>query len=299
MNRFNKSVSYSDLIRNFFARKPKEVDGVANTSQTYYRQYLLKKILSRFEFKNIPEKWELDYFLWHLFVDGAICITDTEVGIIPQKCGLTGIGIYEQPIECIIASPVLGSFRRTIGEDCEIIKLQYDYQGVNWILDRYSALLAMCDSSIAVNLMNTKATYIFKCANKGQSETIKAMYDEITCGKPATFIGETAFDKESIYIMPAKQNFIADDVQLLKRKILNEFLTDIGINNTNLDKRERLTDDEVNANNDEVKANVQHWLDNIKEGLTRVNDMYSLDLDVDLREFGGSINESEQLITMV
>ena len=87
--------------------------------------------------------------------------------------------------------------------------------------------------------------------------------------------------------MPAKQNFIADDIQLLKRKIINEYLTDIGINNTNLEKRERLTDDEVNANNDEVLANIQHWYDNISEGIKRVNEHYSLNISCKIRDYGG------------
>lgn len=45
-----KLAGYDDLARNFFATKPKEVDGIANTSASYYRQWMLKKIFSRFEF---------------------------------------------------------------------------------------------------------------------------------------------------------------------------------------------------------------------------------------------------------
>ena len=96
-----------------------------------------------------------------------------------------------------------------------------------------------------------------------------------------------------MFVMPAKQNFIADDVQLLKRKILNEFLTDIGINNTNLDKRERLTDDEVNANNDEVLANISHWYDNISDGIKRVNARYNLNLRVSIRDYGKDVIRNE------
>ena len=92
--------------------------------------------------------------------------------------------------------------------------------------------------------------------------------------------------------MPVKQNFVADDIQLLKRKIVNEFLTDIGINNTNLDKRERLTDDEVNANNDEVIANIWHWYDNISDGIKRANNLFNLNIEVKIRDFkkGGPDN---------
>lgn len=295
----DKNVPFSDLLREYFARKPKEVDGVANTSAAYYRQKLLRLIIQRFKWENIPSNWEYDYFIEHLFLDGVIGITDTSAGILALKCGLTGIGIFEQPTEMIFANPVLGSFRRTIGEDGEYIKLQYDYHGVGWILDRYSALLAMCDSSIAVNLLNTKATWVFGATNKTQAETFKALYDDITMGKPAVFTstGNTGMIKEQMFTMPAKENFIADDVQLLKRKIVNEFLTDIGINNTNLDKRERLTDDEVNANNDEVLANIWHWYDNISDGIARVNALYNLNLKCSIRKYGeeGAMNEPPEL----
>ena len=300
MNRnIMKNIPFSDLIDNFFARRPKDVDGVANTSAMYYRAKLLRLILQRFDFQNIPDTWELDYFLTHLFVDGTICVTDTSAGVLALKCGLTGIGIYEQPTECIIANPVLGNFRRTIGEDCEIVRIQYDYMGVSWIIERYATLLAMCDSGIAVNLLNTKATYVFGATSKQQAETFKAIYDKITMGEPAVFTttDNAGLMKEQLFTMPAKENYIADDVQLLKRKIVNEFLTDIGINNTNLDKRERLTNDEVNANNDEVLANIQHWYDNIIEGITKANKMFGLDISCTIRKYGRgqSVDELSEL----
>ena len=281
-------VPFQDLVHQFFARKPKDVDGVANTSNLYYRDWLLKKILSRFEFNGIPSYWDLDYFLETLFLDGKVCVTDTGVGVIPLKCGTTGIGVFEQPTQCIITNPVLGNFRRTIDVDCALIKIQYNYSGVGWMINRYSTMLAMCDSGVAVNLMNSKAAFVFKASSKAQAATMQKMYDDITCGKPAVFVGENgALNSENVYNIPVKQNFVADDIQLLKRKIINEFLTDIGINNTNLDKRERLTDDEVNANNDEVLANIQHWYDNISDGVERANKLYNLNLSVKIREFNG------------
>lgn len=295
----NRDIPFRDLINNFFARKPKEVDGVANTSAAYYREKLLRLIIQRFKWSNFPSNWEYDYFIEHLFLDGIIGVTDTSMGILALKCGLTGIGVFEQPTEMIFANPVLGNFRRTIGTDGEYIKLQYNYHGVGWIIDRYATLLAMCDSGIAVNLLNTKMTYVFGATDKTQAETFKALYDDITMGKPAVFTSKatSGMIKEQMFTMPAKENFIADDVQLLKRKIVNEFLTDIGINNTNLDKRERLTDDEVNANNDEVLANISHWYDNIIDGITRVNKMFSLDLGCTIRKYGeeAATNESTKL----
>lgn len=291
------NIPLHDLVADFFARKPKDVDGVLNASSIYYRDYLLKKIFGRFEFKNAPESWDIDYLLDALFLEGYFVVCDTAAGVVPLRCGLTGINIYNHPTTAVIANPVLGNFERTIDIDCVVVQLQANYHGCFNMINRYATMLAMCDSSIAVNLMNTKATFIFGANSKGQAETFKQLFDQISCGEPAVFMKD-GLNEENFFVIPAKQNFISDDVQILKRKIINEFLTEIGINNTNLDKRERLTDNEVDANNLEVQANIQHWIDNIKRGIAKVNQMFGLNLQFVVRNFDNRkedpANESTQ-----
>lgn len=285
-----QNIPFDDMLREFFARRPSDVDGVANTSAMYYRKKLLRLILARFEWE-LPREWDKDYFLTTLFHEGHIAITDTPLGVLALRSGLTGINVYDRPTTAVFANHVLGNFNKTIGVDCSIIKLMYDYTGVDWIITRYATLLAMCDSGIAVNLMNTKATYVFGATSKGQAQTFKKMYDDIAQGKPAVFVGD-GVTKESFFNMPAKENFIADDVQLLKRKIVNEFLTDIGINNTNLDKRERLTDDEVNANNEEVRFNIMDWYDNIQTGIKETKILFpEVDMSCQIRNYNRNLEE--------
>ncbi len=287
MNNIWNNIPLKDLLNEFFARRPSDVDGVMNTSAYYYRLYLLKKLFGRFGFSGIPEGWDVDYMLETLFLNGFFCVTDTAAGVLPLQCGLSGINVFGKPTTAVIANPVLGNFERTIDVNCVICQLQPNYEGIYPLINRYSVLLAMCDSSIAVNLMNTKAAWIFGASSKAQAETFKQLYDKISCGEPAVFIKD-GINEEQFFTMPVKQNFIADDVQLLKRKIIYEFLTEIGINNSNLDKRERLTDDEVAANDQEVIANIQCWIDNISIGIAKINQMFELNLGFVVRDFGGS-----------
>lgn len=284
-------IGYDDLKRQFFAERPRDVDGVANASAEYYRLYLLRKIFSIFEFSGIPDNWDYDYFLERIFLDGKVCVTDTEIGVIPLQCGIYGQNVFLHPTECIIANPVLGEFHRTIGEECALIKLQYNYMGVFPILNRYSTLLAMCDSSLAVTLMNSKVSFIGLCDSKAQSQTMKKMYDEISCGNPAVFVNENAVNPAKFFFNNVKQNFVGEEIQTVKRSIINEFLTEIGINNANTDKRERLNADEVNANNSEIGCNVQHWIDNLREGLKEVKRLYGIDITVKRRKWEGGQNE--------
>ena len=266
-----------------------------------YTEWCLKKLFGAFEFSGIPDTWDYDYFLTHLFIDGYIAITDTAIGVIPLRCGVTGINVFDHPTTAIFANPVLGNFERELfGENsatsCALIKLQYDYSGIMPLVERYAELLAMCDNSIAVNLRNSKVAFIGFVSSKQQAATVEKMYDDIDSGKPAVYVKRgDGLTSDDIYYNHVKETYIANDVQLLKQSIKNDFLTEVGLNNANTDKRERLIVDEVNANNDEVQANVQHWLDNIREGLNRANDLFGLSLSVKLRKFdGGGENENAE-----
>ena len=113
---------------------------------------------------------------------------------------------------------------------------------------------------------------------------MKAMYDMISKGEPAVFVKGSQINQDTILYNHVKENFVASDIQLLKRKIMSEFLTEIGVNNANTDKRERLTDNEVEANDSEIQLNAGYWLDNIREGFEVANQLYSLNLSIDLKD---------------
>ena len=287
------------MKRLYLREAPKNVYGEFNRSNLYYRQWALKKILSRFEIENMPDDWPVNYFWEHLFLDGKIAILDTALGVIPLMCGMTGINVWNRPTDVIIANPVLGNFERKIGVGAALVHLQFDYLGVDPILNRFSTLLAMCDSALAVNLMNSKVAFIGFVDDAAQAKTMQKMYDEISGGNPAVFVRKSQVNTENFIFNNVKTSFIADDIMLLRRKIVNDFLSDIGINNANLDKRERLNKDEVNANNEEMRFNVLNWLDTIQEGLDVANKLYGLGLKIKLREVTTQAEADGKLIDEV
>lgn len=295
-----------DEWREMFTRGATSGYGVLSNErlQLEYKTWCLKKLFGAFEFGGIPDEWDYDYMLTNLFIHGYIAITDTSAGVVPLRCGVTGIDIFDHPTRAIFANAVLGNFERNLygdnpATDCALVKIQYDFMGVMPIVDRYAALLALCDNSIAVNLRNSKVAFIGLVSSKQQAATFEKMYRDIDSGKPAVYAKKSdGLTTDDIYYNHVRETYIANDVQLLKQSIKNDFLTEVGLNNANTDKRERLIVDEVNANNDEVQANVQHWIDNIREGLKRANALFGLELSVKLRKFdgneGGADNETDE-----
>lgn len=272
-------IMLDDTLRDYFSTQPKKVD--PNSSAfNYYCRVLFRKAMSIYTFDGIPENWDLDYFVSTLLAKGFITITDTPLGVLPLKCGISGINVFNHPTTVIVANSVLGNFERTINDDCALVKISYDYRGILDIIYKYAYMLSQCDSSIAVNLMNSKVTFIGLVDSKQTANSMKCMYDMISRGDPAVFVKGSQINQDSILYNHVKENFIAADVQMLKRKIMSEFLTEIGVNNANTDKRERLTDNEVEANDSEIQLNSGYWLDNISEGLNVANKLFNLNLSV-------------------
>lgn len=271
-----------DLIAKAVRVNPKDVYGQSNVSVERWRIKLLRMVTPIVQFDNIPDTWDMDYLKTILFINGFICITDTEAGILPLETGLAGQNVFMHPTHCIIANPVLGQINRTIGKDCVLLKLQYRFSGIVDELDEYAYRLAACDASIDVNLLNSRVSMIAQAGNKAQAETLKAFYTEMSKGKPFVCWKKNPNEPDlEIYYNKVKENYVADVIQDTKRTIINEFLTLFGINNANTDKRERLVTDEVNANNQELDANIGQFVESISEGVKNINDMFNLNISVD------------------
>ena len=284
-------IGLDDLRRKFFRSSPKDVDAQMNESTFFYKERMLRKIYELFSF-TVPEEWDLDYFRQHLFLDGYVGVTDTALGVLALKCAASGYNVFERPTKLIFANPVLGNFDRSIGTDCEVIRLQYNWLGIMPILDKYAYLLAMCDSAVSVNLMNSKVAFIATAEGKAAAETIKTAYQQISEGNPFVCMSKDSVDSISWELLNVKNTFIGNDVSLLKQTIWNEFLTEIGIPNMNRDKRERMITDEVNANNTETAFSVSHWEETIRAGMEKCNDMFGLSLAVKVNPIleGGANN---------
>lgn len=282
MDSYLNMAGMAQVERDYISTRPKNVSP-ASTSFWYYVKMLFRKAMSVYEFKNIPENWDYDYFVSNLLAQGFITITDTALGVLPLRCGVSGINVFNHPTDVIIANPVLGNLQRKIDINCALVKISYDYRGIMDICYRYAALLSDCDGAIAVNLMNSKVAFIGLVESKQQANSMKLMYDKITAGEPAVFVKGSQINSDTILYNRVKENFVAGDIQLLKRKIMAEFLTEIGVNNANTDKRERLTDNEVEANDQEIQLNASYWLENIREGITVANKMYNLNIEPTVR----------------
>ena len=256
---------------------------VANTRLAgFFRRYLLQKAISVFEW-DMPENWQKNYFLYCLYCIGFVSVIYTDkFGCIPQHCTLCGRGVMYQPTNAIIANPLLkGNLRPTIGETCEILRLQPDYGGIMDLVLFYADMMALTASGAATNISNSKLSNVFAAANKAQAESYKKMVDQIEIGDPAVFVDKSLFDDQHNpnwmqYIQNLGQNYIAGDMMMDLQNWENQFCTEIGLPNAaTTAKKERTTSFDVAGHNVETACRADMWLKELQDGCRRVNNMFS------------------------
>ena len=290
MNTNFSGFSYDFINKYNSKRKPSTVHTDDNATTWYFKRYLIQKIISVFEFKNIPETWSRDYFLYTLFVWGFVAIINTDkFGVIPQQCSLFGYDVFYRPTKVNIANPLLkGNITPKIGTECALIRMQPDYGSCWDIVSYYADLLALCTESIGSNLVNSKLSYVFACEDKTTAESFKKMYDEINQGNPAVFPDKKLFSEDGkplwdVFSNNLKQNYIVKDILEDMTKIDARFCTEVGIPNVNMAKESGVTDNEVEANNIDTKTKSSLWLETIKQGIEQANNMFNLNISVDFR----------------
>lgn len=269
-----------------------------------FQRYLLQEAMSPFKF-TFPETWAKDYVLYVLYLWGYFAIFNTDkFGVIPQQCGLYGYDVFYRPTHCIITNPL---FRETyypkIGKDCTLIKLQPDYGGIMDIVSYYAEMMALCSESVAVNLVNSKLSYVFFAQGGKEGEEVKKIYDQVGAGEPCVVVDKKFRDESGnlaweMFDRNVKNNYIASDILSDMKKIKAMFDTEIGIPNTNTDKKERMITSEVLSNNVETLSKCELWLEELQARFEEARNMFGFtkeELNVEWRfdlTKGGNMDES-------
>lgn len=280
-------------------RQPANMHVLNTEMGRFFQRYLLKKALAVFKW-TLPEWWDEKYFLYVLYCRGYISVFDTpEFGVIPQQCGLMGYNVFYRPTKCIIANPLLSIREKEINKDCVLMQLQPDYMGIMDLVNHYAEKMALASSVINQNLWSAKIATVFFAGSDAEQQSIKKAYDRMSDGDPMVVVHKSLRDadgnlKYEVFNRDVKQSYIISDLISDLRKIESEYDTRIGVPNANTDKRERLIQDEVNANNVETHILCDMWMDSIQDGVEQIKDMFGLTLKCEWRygdgDFGSNVS---------
>ena len=270
----------------------------------YFMRYLMQKAIAVFKWK-MPEYWAKNYVLYTLYCWGYFAVVNTDkFGVIPQGCSLMGYDVMYQPTHAVIANPLLrGILEPRIDVQCALVRLQPDYGGIIDKVSYYADMLSLCSEGIGTNLFNSKLAYVFGATDKRAAESFKKMFDQIASGEPATFISKELFNEDGspnwmTFNQDLKNSYIASQILDDMRKIELRFCSDLGIPNSNTEKKERLITAEVESNDVEVKLWADMALEELQKSCKKASDMFNIELSVDWRYKDESNSGSDRTVSV-
>lgn len=273
------------------------VQNDANTA--FYMRALWQRAISGTTF-TLPKSWRRAkrYFKNVLFSLGYIGVIDTpKYGVIPQICSFSGYGLFLQPVEMIVAQPLV-EFRGTIGEDCELIHLCGDFRGIWDIVEHYAIRLSVAITSVDCALMNERISLLAAGKSKQASETLKYLYEKISAGEPFA-VYDKAIKSDSIdgsdepiwtFSQDVASQYISDKLLADIDTILMQFDKEIGIAAVG-EKKERMLTDEIAMQNEDACARSSTWFENLSDSFDLVNELFpDLSLSFSMK-YGGKVYE--------
>ena len=300
----NSYISFEEnMARMFTGMSPVDVKGQSNVRAKYNKKYLYTKLCSKFTFDfgdtpvdiNTYRYGQFFYGVWGVFKKGNLvflspyAVNKYNMYYNPHEIESTGLN------EDLDVN--LNGVKGIVGKNAAIIKCFDNYTGFLDLLNDYSNKLAEFDKTVSVALSNANVNLLAFAGSKKEADELRAAYAAATEGQPLIIMDKSKepVDKKDL-LTPFTNHDTAsllDRLLTARRAVLNQFLTDIGINNANIDKKERLNADEVNANNEELEALISVIYNNLKEGFAMVNKVFNTNWSVTLNEVEESDNSIE------
>lgn len=270
--------SYAEINTACFPIVPSTTHAHNTAIADYYRRYLYQRAMSVFQWEY-PVEWDLLYMLEGIYKGGFNVVIDTErYGVIPQWARPTGFNVFRRAIAANISGELIDQKEWIIGEKCQPLYMTYTYSGINDIVNYYADMMATAAEAAAVNTSNSKTAIVFTVGSKQAAETFKKAVDQIQSGEPAIWIDKTLASEENEawrpFIRDVGSSYIADKLIRDLRTWESMFNADVGIPSANIDKRERLTDDEVHSGEVATSCKAALWLDTLQKCCSDINDAF-------------------------
>lgn len=269
-------------------RKPNDEFGsslLANDAcYFYYRDMLTELATTMFEWKNMPDTIDVRYLEMTLFLNGqALFFKDEVLGFLALKSANAGrFNVYGIPNRRRAYAENNGYHKWLNKDNSVLIYNNYLHTNSYDIVNLYAHRLWNLDRIIDVNTNAQKTPILVRC-KESQKLTLKNVYKEYDGNAPVIYAYQN-FDPNDLQVLTTGAPYISDKIYTLKTQIINEFLTRMGISNTNYQKRERLISEEVQRSQGATIASRYSRVESRRQACEQINKMFNLDIDCVFRE---------------
>ena len=258
-----------------------------NLTFSYYYYKLMLIARSLFKWNDLPNNMDERWIEKYLFNSGkCIFYNDPDMGY--MVAGLAeqgGINCYGDPttVYPVAENYVYRGKQLINNENCYIIRNNDLMLPEFPIVRQYAFKLTNIDRAIDTNIEAQKTPTIVRCSDK-QRLSLKNAINQRRDNEPVIWTADNSNITDMISTLDLNPPMVFKDLQIQKHMVLNEVFTDFGINNANMDKKERMVANEVEANNEQVKASEDVMLKVREEACKQINRIFGTNISVERRQ---------------
>ena len=243
----------------------------------YFRKF--KNLLfNKFSFENLPNGISEYYIKKVLFENGFGIFFVNKYGFLQfAKATAIGMNDYDEPIGFhTVTSNQNNEFVKV--NECVVIYNNELRTPSTFDVHYFSKKLSNIDKTIATNMEQLKNSLIISCP-EGQRKTIEKLIAEREDCTPYIIV-ESGFSSynEKIDFFNAKTENVCLQLEEEKKIVVAEALSFFGINNINIEKKERLITSEADSNNEEIKLGNDSMYKERKSAIDKVNEMFNCNI---------------------
>ena len=265
----------------------------------FYRLSLIA--LSIFKWENLPnginERW-IEKYLFD--IGECMFFKDPILGFRVSKSIDKGINVYNEPIDLEPESTGLTE-PKTYKNGIDAVLIKNNDLSIPTLptLQLYAYRLADLTRAQDVNITAQKTPILIITSDR-QKLTMKNVFNQWSGNEPVIY-GDKEMNIDGVKVFKTDAPIVFDKIQIQKHQLWNEVMTFLGVNNANQDKKERLVDDEVQANNEQVKICLDVMLKARQSSCSEINRIFGTNIKVSARigieskidELNNEIKESE------
>lgn len=237
--------------------------------------------INMFEWSGLPDGIEEKYLETFLFDHGAaIFFRDPGMSYMCLKADPgANLNVYGEPLGWWATGFNYHEYYET--DNCVIISNNKTRTATAQFITFYANKLAEAERTMDVNVKSCKMPFIFACDDKDLL-SFKQIFAKIDGNEPVIY-ADKGLNLDSLTVLKTGVTFLGNDLQDYKHTVENELLTFLGVNNVNVDKKERLITDEAEANDEMIQAFCSIQLESRQKACEAINKMYGLNVSVKLR----------------
>lgn len=251
----------------------------------HYIDLMYARTSRMFTYKNLPEyirTRDIEYILQ----SKGYCV-GVEVEGKPYLLWGTFAGRLNEyfiPTQCIITNPYLNlSKTYTIGKDCVVIRNDSSYEGLMYIARKYATLLAETDISLKYGAINSRILQLISASDDITKQSAQKVFKKIVDGEDFEIIAsKPLLDSLKTYPYASGNDSYIKSLLELHQYLKANWYIDLGINANYNMKRESLSANEVDVNENTLIPLVEDMLDCRKEDLEKFNKMFNTNIEVEL-----------------